>query len=533
MKSRWSRSPSAAQSAGGLLALVLALTTGVGTRAEDHGQLGAAWTRNMASTERGLPERFDPKTGENLRWSVPLGTETHATPVIANRQILVGTNNGEPRDPRHDGDRGVLMCLDESDGRLLWQLVVPKRVEDIFFDWPKSGISSTATLEGDRAYLVDNRGIVLCLDLAGLHNGNDGPFVNEAFYYAPQPTNDLARGAPAAFSPQGDLLPGVPPPARVELGPLDADIVWMFDLTSGAGIWSHDAAHSSVLIHGDHLYLNTGTGVDNTHRRIRRPDAPSLVVLDKRTGRLLAREREGIGPNIFHSTWAPPSLARVQDRDLICFAAGNGIVYGFEPLTDTPPPGEVRTLRKAWQFDFDPDAPKTDVHRFHLNRREGPSNFYGSPVFSEGRLYVAGGGDLWWGKNAAWLQCLDLTRSQPTLAWSAPLVRHTFSTAAVQDGLVYVSDCSQNLHCFDAQTGQVLWTHELNGETWASPCVADGRVYLGTRRGAFHVLAAGREKRVLYETNLGAPISATVVAANGTLYVATMTHLYAAALPAR
>lgn len=59
------------------------------------------------------------------------------------------------------------------------------------------------------------------------------------------------------------------PEPALEPGPMDADILWLFDLTSGAGIWSHDAAHSSILIRGDHLYLNTGTGVDNTHRRIR------------------------------------------------------------------------------------------------------------------------------------------------------------------------------------------------------------------------------------------------------------------------
>ena len=111
-------------------------------------------------------------------------------------------------------------------------------------------------------------------------------------------------------------------------------IVWRFDLPTGAGIWSHDAAHSSILIHGDHLYLNTGTGVDNTHRRIRTPDAPSLVVLDKRTGRLLARDNEHIAPNIFHSTWSAPSLATVNGRPLVFFAAGNGIVYAFEPLPD-------------------------------------------------------------------------------------------------------------------------------------------------------------------------------------------------------
>ena len=49
----------------------------------------------------------------------------------------------------------------------------------------------------------------------------------------------------------------------------------------GAGIWPHDGAHSSILIRGDHLYVNTATGVDNTHKRIRAPNAPSLAVIDK------------------------------------------------------------------------------------------------------------------------------------------------------------------------------------------------------------------------------------------------------------
>jgi hypothetical protein len=67
----------------------------------------------------------------------------------------------------------------------------------------------------------------------------------------------------------------------------------------------------------------------------------------------------------------------------------------------------VQTLKKAWQFDFDPTAPKTNVHRYNTNRRESPSNIYGMPVFQDGRIYVAGGGDLFWGKLSAWMKCID------------------------------------------------------------------------------------------------------------------------------
>jgi len=60
------------------------------------------------------------------------------------------------------------MCFDERTGKFLWQLVVPKREEDRFHDWPNSGISSPVTVEGTHVYVVSNRGEVMCLDAAGL-----------------------------------------------------------------------------------------------------------------------------------------------------------------------------------------------------------------------------------------------------------------------------------------------------------------------------------------------------------------------------
>ena len=289
-------------------------------RAADQPQWGQAWARNMVSDEKGLPESFDPATGKNIKWSARLGTQTHSTPIIVGGRVYVGTNNGEPRDPKHQGDRGVLMCFDERTGRLLWQLVVPKREEDTYFDWPQMGICSPVTVESDRVYLVSNRGEVICLDARRMANGYDGPFRDEGAHMTAKTTN-AASGSSTEQSP-----------ALLAPGPLDADILWLFDLTTGAGIWSHDAAHSSILIHGDYLYLNTGTGVDSTHKRIRTPEAPSLIVLDKRTGRLVARENEHIAPNIFHSTWSAPSLGEVSGHPLIFFAGGNGILYAFNAL---------------------------------------------------------------------------------------------------------------------------------------------------------------------------------------------------------
>jgi len=479
--------------------------------AADQPQWGQAWSRNMVSGEKGLPDSFDPVTGRNVKWSAALGTEAHSSPVIARGRVYIGTNNGNPRDPKHQGDRGVLMCFDEQSGALLWQLVVPKRDEDVYFDWPNSGISSPATVEGDRVYIVSNRGEVLCLDALGLANGNNGPFLAEGAHMTPH-----------------DVVPTLAP------GPLDADILWLFDLTTGAGIWSHDAAHSSILIDGDYLYLNSGTGVDNTHKRIRTPDATSLVVLNKKTGKLIARDYERIAPNIFHSTWCAPSLGEVNGRRLIFFGGGNGILYAFDALASNLPVSKENRpipLNKVWQFDFDPDAPKTNVHRFNSNRQESPSNFYGMPVFYQNRIYLAGGGDIWWGKNQAWLKCIDASGQGDVTTnaqiWSYPLQRHVMSTPAVANGLVFIADCGRSFYCVDADTGKPCWTCDIEGDAWASPLAADGKVYLGTRSGMFYVFELGREKKLLSSCNLGQPISSTAAAANGVLFVASMNRLYA------
>ncbi len=502
-------------------------------RAADQAQWGQGFTRNMVSAETGLVDDFDPATGKNVKWAVSLGSETWSTPVVAQGRVFIGTNNDVPRDSRHKGDRSVLLCLDEKDGHLLWQLVVPKLGTDVYLDWPRAGICSPATVEGNRVYLITSRGEAVCLDIEGQANGNDGPYQDEGRHMTADGRSSLvARDStlvPRDANDQGKTL---------DVTPLDADIIWLFDIPRQAGTWPHDSAHGSMLIDGDFLYVNTSNGVDNTHKRIRCPDGPSLIVLDKKTGRLVARDYEGIGPRIFHSTWSCPALGVVNGRKLIFFCGGDGVVYAFEPVganNHSPLQQEgaknVSPLRRVWRFDCDPTGPKENVSQYLRNRELSPSNIKSTPVFHNNRLYVAVGGDIWWGKTQAWLKCIDATKegdiTSSGLLWSCDLSQHCCSTPAVHDGLVFVADCGRQTYCIDADTGKVCWTQETRGEIWASTLVADGKVYIGTNRGEFWILAATREKKVISTIQLDSDIAASPVAANGVLYVATMRKLYA------
>ncbi len=239
----------------------------------DQPQWGMRHTRNLISAETGIPTTFNPETGQNIKWSADLGDNTYGTPIVSGGKVLIATNNGNPRDPKHQGDRGVLMCFDEDDGSFLWQLVIPKIAD--YQDWPRIGLTTVPTVEGDRIYLLSNRCEVLCVDLNGLRDGNDGPFTDEGTY----------------MSPGNDSLP---------LDETDGDILWRIDLIEELGVHPHDAPFGSVMVKDRYLYVCTSNGVDASHRFMPAPEAPSLVVVDKET-------RRGAG-------WQRPGLLRVGTR---------------------------------------------------------------------------------------------------------------------------------------------------------------------------------------------------------------------------
>jgi outer membrane protein assembly factor BamB len=477
--------------------------------AKDQPQWGQS-CRNMVSSENNIPATFNPKTGLNIKWSVPLGTQSYSTPVVANGKVFVGTNNDKPRDRRHKGDRGILLCLDETDGSLIWQLVTPKLQGDIYLDWPRGGIYSPATVEGDRVYVVGNRAEIFCLDINGQHNGNDGRFKEEGTIM---------------------VLPGDDP---IEVTSLDADVIWSLDMkTDPVNMYPHDSAHSSILIDGDLLYLNTGNGVDNTHRKIRRPDAPSLIVVDKKTGRLVAQDDERIGNRIVHSTWSSPCLADINNQKQILFGGGNGVCYGFKAPDKLPLEQSRQFLERIWYFNCDTNSPKGDPHDYMRNRKVSASNIKGMPVFYKNRVYVAAGGDIWWGKTEAWLKCIDATQTgditDTGLIWSYDLEKHCSSTPSVYNDMVFIADCDGLVHCIDTRTGKAHWTHDTGGEIWASTLVVDGKVFIGNRRKKVFIFEAKKQKKVLAVIKLDAPIDASPTAANNTIYIATHRTLYAIA----
>lgn len=487
--------------------------------AADQAQWGEAQTRNMVSAETDLPSEFDagkrdPQSGliladstRNVHWVAKLGDVTYGTPIVAGGRVYVGTNNGTPRDPRLPGDRGALMCFEEKTGQFLWQLNLPKLTAIKWADWYHIGITSPPTIDGERAYLVTNRGELACLDVDGMADGNDGPFVDEGRLMAEE---------------------GQTP---VEPTKQDADIVWLLDMPRELKAEPHNAANSSVLVHGDQLYVCTANGVEWTHHYVVHPEAPSMVVVDKRTGRLLARDDFGIGPDITHGQWSSVALGQVGERKLGFYGAGNGYLYAFDTLRPDLTATSPVAIRPVWKFHGHPLAQAQD-HVAPDHQHDSTSyQVTAMPVYHKNRIYLTFTQEPFHRMKLGWLVCIDATKTgdvtRNALVWAYDKIGSSVATVAVADGLVYAAGFDGRLHCLDAETGQAHWVQELGGPISASPLVADGKVFLGNERQQFWILAAGKEPKVLRTVRVRDKISATATAANGVLYVATWKHLYA------
>jgi outer membrane protein assembly factor BamB len=140
-------------------------------------------------------------------------------------------------------------------------------------------------------------------------------------------------------------------------------------------------------------------------------------------------------------------------------------------------------------------------------------------------VYVAIGQSPLHGPGQGLLSCLDGATGD--CVWQTRAVDRTLSNVALYEGLLYVSDYSGRLQCFDAETGKDLWQHDLEAGVWcASPVVADGKVYISTEKKLLWVLAAGRQKQVLARSRLRTE-AITPVAADDVLYLPTQKRLFA------
>ena len=469
---------------------------------------GGSINRNpVNTTEKNVVSTWSTAKGKekNVKWAAQLGTTSYGGPTIAGGRIFVGTNNDRPRDPAVKGDKGVLMCFRESDGKFLWQAVHDKLEDGEVNDFPKQGIISTPAVDGDQVYYVSNRCELVCADAAG----------------------DEKSGK--------------------------AKILWTLDMVKELKVFPCQASASSPLVLDDLVYVVPGNGVDigKNNRPVENPKAPSFLAVDKKTGKV-AWQSNAPGDRIMDGQWSNPVAAEVNGKKQVIFPGGDGWLYAFEAKK-----GEL-----LWKFDCNPKA----ATPYKAGGTGQKGFFIATPVVWENKVYVGIGQEPDDGPGVGHLWCIDVTKEpknkdkdlspvKDNFDPKAPankesgLVWHyggeimpkpadgreyvfgrTLSTCSVADGLVYAAELEGFLHCLDARTGKKYWEHDFLSSTWNAPTVIDGKVFMGVDGGKVFVFPAGKDKKAPTKIEgMNGDLKVPPVAVNGVLYVMTPTHLYALA----
>lgn len=519
----------------------------------DHTMFGGTVGRNMINlVDISIPGTF--KVEEVTKLKMKLGSRAYGGPTISGGKIFVGTNNENPRNKRDRGkatdddpdgppiDKGVIMCFDEKTGDFLWQAIHDKLPNGNATDWPKEGICSTPTVIGDKVYYVSNRCTVVCADVNGLANGNQG--IQTEKY------KDKT----------------------------DVDIIWEYDMIKELDVFPHNMSACSPLIVGDTIFVVTANGVDENHINIPSPEAPSFIALDKNTGKLLWKN-SAPGKAIMHGQWFNCTFANIKGVPQVIFPGGDGWIRSF-----TPDKGEL-----LWSFDANPKDSK-----YELGGKGTRSDFIGTPVIYNDKIYIGTGQDPEHFDGIGHLWCIDpagkkgdispdlvtdatvdppKTKPNPNSAvvWhygGAETRKHakrdivfgrTMSSACIVDDILYIGEIGGYMNCLDAKTGKKYWQFDLKSAIWGSPYYVDGKVFIGNEDGDLFVFRHDKKPESLDEVEIASkiedekeadkkrrevakevdkkykiakigvdePIRSTPVVANGILYIMTENHLFA------
>ncbi len=401
------------------------------------------------SAERNLPVEWG--AAQNVRWKVPVAGRGHSSPIVWGRKMFLTTAvegavvPGAAAVKHMDGDKEFrhpesvgadrrhafkVLCYDRDTGKLIWERTA---FEGTPFDdrhRKSSFASSTPATDGRMVYAF---------------------FGAEGFY---------------AYD-------------------FDGKLAWKADLgkfgTAGMGAGTSPVLHENLVI----VQYDEENG-----------QASFIVGLDKKTGRQVWKT-----PRKVQVSWATPILVRTAKRTEL-ITSGNESIISYDPATG----GEL------W-------------------RSKGvESNAIPSPVANADTVFVVAG----YPAKIALAIRLGGAGDITTGAASGIMWKYAKGTAYVPSPILYgdylyLMTDRGILTCLDARTGAVKYEGgriPVPATFTASPVAFDGKILLTSEDGDTFVLKAGPVHEVLRTNSIGEPVYASPALADGKIFIRGEKHLY-------
>ncbi len=258
----------------------------------------------------------------------------------------------------------------------------------------------------------------------------------------------------------------------------DADVA-AFDF-EGKMVWgknlgvpdNHYGYSSSLLLYNDKLIIQWD------QRNVQK-----VMALDKETGETAWETNRDV-----KISWASPVIAQLESGPQLLLAA-DPLVVSYNPDT-----GE-----ELWKLDC-------------LSGEVGPSiAAYSNMVFALNEYASLVGIKI---------------GDQPEKVWEDYGYLSDVPSPVATDKHLIVATSYGVIVCFANETGEMLWEAEFDNSIYASPMIAEGKVYLIDMQGVMHIFKPGDEYQHIVDCPLGEGSVCTPAFMDGRIYIRGDEHLY-------
>jgi outer membrane protein assembly factor BamB len=395
----------------------------------------AHWPRFRGPNGQGIaPDTNLPiqwKGPDDAAWKVALPGEGNSSPVIWGNYLFVQSSST-------DGQQRYLLCLRTETGQVLWQRqwkgkAAPKHRKNTF-------ASNTPATDGERVYALlwtgENYILVAC-DFTG-------------------------------------------------------KTVWEQNL--GTYTSQHGAGHSPIVYDGRVIVANDQDGTS------------VIVAYDARTGKLLWQTQR----QPFRACYSTPFILERPQRAPELIVASTAGITAYDPANG----------KEIWHWEW---------------RFDGmPLRTVASPIYANG-LIIATSGDGGGARHAVAIRPGDRGRvPESHVVWeNKRFLPYVPTILAHGEHLYFVND-SGIAGCVRSATGERVWMERLEGggSFSASPVLAGERIYAVSEEGEVFVFAAAPQFQLLGRGSVGEQVFATPAIADGRIFIRGRKHLFCFSKPA-
>ena len=113
-----------------------------------------------------------------------------------------------------------------------------------------------------------------------------------------------------------------------------------------------------------------------------------------------------------------------------------------------------------------------------------------------------------------------------SILWEDNTYTPDVSSPVATDEFLFIATGYGDVACYNSQTGDTLWTHYFMDQFYASPIVADEKVWLLNRSGTMNIVKADMKFELVASSSLGEPADCTPAFSDKCIYIRGKNNLF-------